>query len=285
MALPPTDEFVGSRATIPMDEIVCQDCIPFMDSLEENSIDAVITSPPYAEQRKNTYGGIPADEYSEWMAGVAVKIQRILKPTGSFVLNVKEHVENGERSTYVLETVLRLSKILHWSDTFIWNKTNPFPTGSKKRLKDGFEYCYFFTKTKDFKFFPNNVLKPTQSKYFESEQRRKNKGSHNVNNGSGMNMSHRSAPAMVRPSNVISMPIDSTNHEHPATFPIELPMFFIKLLTEEGDVVYDPFAGSGTTLLAAEKLNRHFIGTEIEQKYADLARKRVDDFCFQENLF
>lgn len=254
VALPPTDEFVGSRATIPMDEIVCQDCIPFMDSLEENSIDAVITSPPYAEQRKNTYGGIPADEYSEWMAGVAVKIQRILKPTGSFVLNVKEHVENGERSTYVLETVLRLS-------------------------------CYFFTKTKDFKFFPNNVLKPTQSKYFESEQRRKNKGSHTVNNGSGMNMSRRSAPAMVRPSNVISMPIDSTNHEHPATFPIGLPMFFIKLLTEEGDVVYDPFAGSGTTLLAAEKLNRHFIGTETEQKYADLARKRVDDFCFQENLF
>ena len=80
---------------------------------------------------------------------------------------------------------------------------------------------------------------------------------------------------MVRPSNVLTLPIDSTNHKHPATFPTTLSDFFIKLLTDEGDVVYDPFAGSGTTLVSAMRLGRHYIGTEINREYMDIIEERI----------
>ena len=248
-----------------------------MKSLPDNSIDVVISSPPYAEQRSDTYGGISEKDFPGWMAKIGEEIFRILKPSGSFVLNIKEHVRNGARSTYVLETVLVLSKRFIWSDTFIWYKTNPFPTGSKKRLKDGFEYCYLFTKTKNHKFNPNEVLVQSTSKWIESEKRRKNRGAHPVKNGSGMNMSTRYISDMVRPSNVITLAVDTSNHAHPAVFPIGLPSFFIKLLTDEGDTVYDPFAGSGTTLLAAKQLNRHYVGTEINADYIPIIQKRLEN--------
>lgn len=259
------------------DNVVNSDCLAYMRTLPDNCVDAVITSPPYAEQRASTYGGISVDEFPNWMAEIGKEIYRILKPSGSFVLNIKEHVNNGVRSTYVLKTVLALSEIFVWSDTFIWNKANPFPTGSKKRLKDGFEYCYFFTKTKNHKFYPNNVLVQSTSKWLESEKRRKNKGAHNVTNGSGMNMGARCALDMVRPSNVLTLAIDSTNHKHPATFPLGLPEFFIKLLTDENDVVYDPFSGSGTTLVAAKRLKRHYIGSELNKEYIEIINKRLEE--------
>ena len=134
-----------------------------------------------------------------------------------------------------------------------------------------------FTVTEKHKFFPDNVLVPSTSKWLESEKRRQNKGSHTVSNGSGMNMSSRIVTDMVRPSNVLSLPTDTTNHKHPAVFPIALPEFFIKLLTEQGDVVFDPFAGSGTTLLAAKRLHRHYIGCELMPEYMDIIRERLSE--------
>lgn len=258
-----------------LNTIINSDCIEYMKTLPDNCIDLVVTSPPYAEQRAETYGGISVAKFPNWMETVGKEIYRVLKPTGSFVLNIKEHVYGGARSTYVLKTVLLLSDIFIWSDTYIWNKTNPFPTGSKKRLKDGFEYCFLFTKTKNHKFYPNNVLTKSTSKYYESEQRRKNKGSHPVKNGSGMNMSQRCSPELVRPSNVLTLAVDTTNHQHPATFPIGLPTFFINLLSDPGDVVYDPFAGSGTTLVAAKTLGRNYIGTEISPEYISIIEGRL----------
>ena len=220
--------------------------------------------------------GVKADDYPNWFEKIAKEIHRVLKPTGSFVLNIKENSKNGVHSTYVLETVLKLSKIFRWADTYIWNKSNPFPTGNPKKLKDGFEYCYWFTKSKDYKFFPNNVLEPSTSKWLESEKKRSNKGEHNTNNGSGMNMTKRCAPDMVRPSNVITFAVDSTNHEHPATFPEKLPEFFIKLMSEKDDIVLDPFAGSGTTGVVCQKLERDFIGIEINEKYFNIAKNRLE---------
>ena len=261
--------------SLQLDMIVNMDCIEYMQSLPNECIDVVVTSPPYAQQRSDTYGGISENEFPLWMLKVGKEIFRVLKPSGSFVLNIKEHVQNFARSTYVLKTVLLLSELFIWNDTYIWNKTNPFPTGSKKRLKDGFEYCYLFTKTRDYKFYPNNVLVKSTSKWLESEKRRKNKGSHNVTNNSGMNMSVRYSADMVRPSNVLTLPIDSTNHKHPATFPVALPEFFIKLLTDDNDVVYDPFCGSGSTLVAAKSLNRHYLGSEIVADYVAIGEGRL----------
>lgn len=256
--------------------LIHADCVKYMRTLPDGCVDTVITSPPYAEQRASTYGGISEDDFPEWMCGVGREIHRILKPTGSFVLNIKEHVNNGARSTYVLKTVIGLAGIFIWNDTFIWNKTNPFPTGSKKRLKDGFEYCYLFTKTKDYKFNPNSVLVKSTSKWIESEKRRKNKGVHNTNNGSGMNMRVRYIADMVRPSNVLTLPVDTSNHMHPAVFPLGIPEFFIKLLTDEGDLVYDPFSGSGTTCVAAKTLGRNYMGTDTSEEYVAISQKRIE---------
>jgi len=200
---------------------------------------------------------------------------RILKTTGSLVINIKEHVINGVRSLYVLETTLLLAKEFRYVEEYIWNKTNPFPTGSKKRLKDGFERCLHFTKNAEYQFYPDSVRDKSTSKWAGDNERRKNKGAHNTRNGSGMNMSKRITEELVRPSNVITMPASCLNIGHPAVFPIELPSFFIRLMTKEGDLVLDPFLGSGTTALAAVKLGRQFLGIERSEEYVRLAESRI----------
>lgn len=259
-----------------MFEVVCGDCIGVLKNIQDFSVDLVVTSPPYAEQRKGSYGGVSPKDYPEWIFEVACEIKRVLKDTGSFVLNIKEHVNGGVRDRYVMESILKISNELRWIDTYIWVKKNPFPTGSKRRLKDAFEYCYHFSKTKDYKFFPENVLVPSDNKFAKSEARRRNKGEHNTTNGSGMNMSRRVQPKeFVRSSNVVTLPVDSTNHNHPATFPVALPERFIKLMTENGDVVLDPFSGSGTTGVAAVGLGRSYIGIDLNEEYCAQSRDRI----------
>lgn len=257
-------------------EILCGDCLERMDELADGSVDLFMTSPPYARQREDAYGGISPGDYPRWMGEVVGKAMRKLSPTGSFVLNIKEHVSGGVRDTYVLDTLRMLAESFRWVDTYIWVKKNPFPTGSRRRLKDAFEYCYHFAKTKEFKFFPEQAMVPADTRFAESEARRANKGAHNVSNGSGLNMSRRVEPKeMVRPSNVIMCPVDSTNHDHPATFPEALPERFIRLMTEEGDLVCDPFMGSGTTGAVAVRLGREFVGIERDSRYCDMSERRI----------
>ena len=260
-------------------------CLDGLGRLKDDSIDLVLTSPPYANQRKDTYGGISEDEYPNWMLSIAKEIKRVLKPTGSFILNIKEHSIDGVKSTYVLKTVLLLSEIFLWKDTFIWNKKNPFPTGSNRMLKDGFEYCYWFTKSLDYKFFPDNVLVKSESIYSDSEKKRRNKEMMATRNGSKMNMHERYWAEYVRPSNVITLSSSNISTIHPATFPQELPDFFIKLMTEKGDLVYDPFVGSGTTCVSAKSLERNWIGTEIIKEYSDYANERVSQTNRYKSLF
>jgi len=251
-------------------------CPAMLTPMDADSVDLIITSPPYAERRKKAYGGIPADKYAEWFLPISAELLRVLKPTGSFVLNIKESVDDGERQTYVYELVLALRKQgWLWVDEFIWHKTNPFPTGSKKRLKDGFERCYHFAKTKKFKFFPDAVKQKSTSKWAEDNKRRKNKGAHSTTNGSGMNMSRRIVGDLVRPSNVVTMPSSSINIDHPAVFPQALPEFFIKLMTQPGDLILDPFMGSGTTALVARSVGRRYDGVERSEDYLRLVAERL----------
>lgn len=260
-----------------MGKIICGDIFDKIKEVPDNSIDLIITSPPYAEKRKNAYGGIPANDYANWLIMVSKQLMLKLKPTGSLVLNVKEGAKNGVRELYLLEYQLEMARNYNWVDTFIWHRTNPFPTGCNKRLKDGFEYCFQFTKTKNHKFFPNNCLVDSTSKWLEGEKKRKNKGIHSTKNGSNFVMSKRVCADKVRPSNVISFPSSSLNIAHCATFPIDLPLFFINLMTEPDDLVLDPFMGSGTTALACIQTNRQYIGIDKSEEYCKIAQERISN--------
>ena len=253
------------------------DCLEVMKTIEDNSVDLWVTSPPYAKQRD--YNGADSKSYIEFISPIILEAKRTLSENGSIFFNIKEHCEKGQRDLYVYKMVIHFVEELglRLVDEFIWNKTNPFPTGAKTRLKDGFERIYHFTKSNKHNFYPNNVLVKSTSKWLESEKRRKNKGEHNVTNGSGMNMQKRISSDMVRPSNVIIGTSSNENIGHPAVYPIYFAEFFIKVGTAEKMTVGDMFMGSGTTGIACKNTNRNFIGIELDEKYYDIACKRLKD--------
>lgn len=257
-------------------KLIHGDSLSVLSKLPDNCVDCVVTSPPYAKQRE--YTGYAADDFDKFLLPIMSEVLRVLKPTGSAFVNIKEHCHDGQRSLYVYKLIIALTEN-RWRfvDEFVWQKTNPFPTGSKRRLKDGWERVYHLTKSKDYRFYPDSVLIKSESKWLDSEKRRKNKGDHNTNNGSGMNMSKRVVTDMVRPSNVLVGSTSNINIAHPAVFPEYLPEFFIKLSTTGGDVVLDPFAGSGTTGVVCSKIGRSFIGIDNHLPFIELARSRLND--------
>ena len=109
-------------------KIILGDCREVLKDLDENSIDLIVTSPPYADSRKDTYGGIKPDHYVEWFLPITKEVLRVLKSDGTFILNIKEKVINGERHTYVIELILEMRKQgWLWTEEFIWHKKNCYP--------------------------------------------------------------------------------------------------------------------------------------------------------------
>ena len=256
-------------------ELYLGDCKDILKkNISDNCVDLIFTSPPYANQRKGTYGGIPADEYIEWFLNISIELKRVLKPTGSFVLNIKEHIHKRERSTYVLELIIALRKQgWLWTDEFIWHKTNPMPGKWSNRLKDGWERLLHFNKDYQFNMYHDAVLipvdkviKPPKKYNPENDIRKKS------NTGSGFNYKNSNFynREMKLPSNVLSLPIESKNKNHSAVFPESLPEWFIKLFTQKGDTVLDPFMGSGTTCQVAKRMKRNCIGIEILEEYYNM---------------
>jgi len=251
------------------------DCLGRMKELPDESVDLWVTSPPYAKQRN--YNGAESENYINFISHIFIEAMRTLKKDGSIFINIKEHCVKGVRDLYVFKMIIHFADDLgfRFVDEYIWNKTNPFPTGAKTRLKDGYERVLHFTKNKKYKFYPNSVLVKSESKWLEGEKRRANKGPHNTTNGSGMDMSKRICGDLVRPSNVITGTSSNANIGHPAVFPTYIPEFFIKLTTNEGDTVGDMFMGSGTTGVACKNLNRRFIGIELDEQYFKIAQERI----------
>ena len=125
-----------------------------LQKLEENSVDLIFTSPPYADNRKATYGGIHPDKYVEWFLPISWELLRVLKPDGTFVLNIKEKVSSGERHTYVLMLVLALREQgWLWTEEFIWHKKNSYPGKWPNRFRDAWERCLQFNKSPKFHIF------------------------------------------------------------------------------------------------------------------------------------
>lgn len=251
-----------------------------LKGLPDNSVDLVVTSPPYADQRKQTYGGVSPDEYVAWFLPISGELLRVLKPTGTFILNIKERVVNGERHTYVLELVLAMRKQgWLWTEEFMWHKKNSYPGKWPNRFRDSWERLLQFNKQRKFKMFQEEVM-VEMGDWAKSRLRNLSdtdlvRDESRVGSGFGKKIANWLDRDKAYPTNVLHMATECANRDHSAAFPEALPEWFIKLFTEPGDTVLDPFMGSATTLRVAKRLHRAAIGIDIHADYVDKAHAEL----------
>ena len=262
-------------------ELLSGDCKEELKKLPENSVDLIFTSPPYADQRKKTYGGIHPDKYVEWFLPTTEQLLRVLKPTGTFILNIKEKVINGERSTYVMELIFAMKKQgWFWTEEFIWHKKNCYPGKWPNRFRDAWERLLQFNKDKKFNMYQEEVMVPmgnwTKTRLIKLSETDKERDESKVGSGFGKNISNWLNREMAYPTNVLHLATECNNKNHSAAFPEGLPEWFIKLFTKEGDTVLDPFMGSGTTILVANRMKRNSIGIEIVPEYYEMVQSQIE---------
>lgn len=260
---------LGKKITI---DVFNGDCLEVLKSLEEKSVDLIVTSPPYSDQRKTTYGGVHPDKYVEWFLPITNELLRVLKPTGSFILNIKEKVYNGERHTYVLELIIEMRKQgWLWTEEYIWHKKNSFPGKWPNRFRDSWERLLHFTKEKKFNMYQDEVKIPigdwSIKRLSNISETDKKRDESKVGSGFGKKIENWVGKELVLPDNVLYLATETGNKNHSAAFPDSLPEWFIKLFTKEGDLVLDPFLGSGTTCKVAHRMNRNSIGIELLDEY------------------
>jgi site-specific DNA-methyltransferase (adenine-specific) len=258
------------------------DSIDLMKKLESNSIDLVITSPPYSTLK--TYidnNGVNSDEYVDWFIPYCKEIERVLKPTGSFILNINDKVDKGFRHPYVFDLISRLHKEtnLKMFERLFWNKMKGLP--NRSRFGDRVEFIFWFVKEKGFYFNIDEM----RTKYSEkSIKRMKNplkkrfaRNEENQNSNEYKDWLPNALGAL--PTTLVNISSESKRiaDNHVAVYPIELVNYFIKGSTKPGDVVLDPFMGTGTTGLSATNLGRNYIGFEMQQDYIDIANSRIRD--------
>ena len=263
------------------------DCFELIKDLPDNSVDLIITSPPYADivnYGKNISIKKP-NEYCDWLLPLFNEIHRVLKPSGSFILNINDNCSNGLRNPFIYELIYRSGREtkLKFYDTYIWHKMNGIPNGGKKRFRNNTEFIFHFVKNqKELKFYMDRVMEQTNietKKRFERNGLFKPQG--NIINGARNYDVERDLTVKdkVRPDNVFRFPTAGAARDntirHPAPYHRQLPEYFINLLTDEGDLILDPFAGIGTTGLPCRDLNRQFTGFELNEKYCDFGNKRI----------
>ena len=263
-----------------LDNILLGDCEEVLKEVPDNCVDLIFTSPPYADQRLKTYGGVHPNQYVDWFMPKADQFHRVLKPTGTFILNIKERAVNGERHTYVIELILEMRRRgWLWTEEFMWHKKNSYPGKWPNRFRDNWERLIQFNKQKKFQMHQDAVMVPVgdwaKRRLVNLSETDQIRDESRVGSGFGTNISNWVGRDMVYPNNVIHMATESSNKNHSAVFPLGLPSWFIKLFTNVGDTVLDPFIGSGSTAVAAVMLGRRYIGIDISDEYVDLARDRV----------
>ena len=258
------------------------DCLELLKQLSDNSIDLVITSPPYSSMK--TYidnPGIHPDNYVDWFIPICKEICRVIKPTGSFILNINDKVEDGFRHPYVFDLISKLHKEteLKMFERLFWNKMKSLP--NRSRFGDRIEYVFWFAKTKDF-YFNIDELRVTYSN--KSIQRMKTplkkryartEGDSNIEY-KDWNPNEKGA----LPSTLINISSEAKkiSDNHIAVYPVELVKYLISGSTKESDLVLDPFIGSGTTGIACKSLKRNWIGFDLQEEYVKFALKRIEEY-------
>lgn len=266
------------------------DALVLLDILEKNSINLVVTSPPFALQREKEYGNKSQNEYVDWLVLFAEKIKRVLTEDGSFVLDLGGAYKKGRpvRSLYNFKILIKFCEEVGFNlaEEFFWYNPAKLPSPiewvnkRKIRVKDAVNTVWWFSKTDFPKTNLKNVLAPysdrmkkllkNSDKYYSPKKR---PSGHDISNG----FSKRNGGAI--PPNLLQIPNTESNSKylracriagvkgHPARFPKKLPEFFINFLTDSGDTVLDIFAGSNTTGEVSEENQRKWIAFEIERKY------------------
>lgn len=265
---------------LPLDQIICGDCEKILQNFPENSIDLIVTSPPYADRRKTVYKSIHPDKYVEWFLPKTKEFLRVLKDDGTFILNIKERVVNGERHTFVLELILEMRKQgWLWTEEFIWHKKNCYPGKWPNRFRDSWERVLQFNKQKQFKMFQKEVMLPigdwAQTRLRKLSKTDRKRDESQTNSGFGKKVANWVGREKVYPTNVLHMATECAFKNHAATFPVKLPSWFIKLFTKKQDVILDPFVGSGTSCVAAKRLGRHYIGIDVNPIFCTNAEERL----------
>lgn len=235
------------------------------------------TSPPYAEQRKEQYGGTSEEKYWDWFTLIQSEIKYALKHDGNFVLNIKPNAKEYQRSLYVFDLVCSMVRLEEWLfvDEFCWLRTG-IPQQVVNRFKNAFEPCYWFAASDSFEWFPDNVkhesdsvpIAPGKGAGDTNAARRQGKGG-------GAIQGNKIASGFAYPSNVLNFKQNAEALGHPAAFPVELPTFFVKAMSASGECVYEPFSGSGTTLVACQNLQRKCRAIEISPNYCAVILERM----------
>jgi len=210
----------------------------------------------------------------------AEQFLRVLKPTGTFILNIKERAVNGERHTYVIELILKMREQgWLWTEEFMWHKKNSYPGKWPNRFRDSWERLLQFNKRRKFNMYQESVMVPVgdwaQGRLRNLSETDKIRDESKVGSGFGKNISKWVGRDKVYPTNVIHMATECSNRRHSAVFPVDLPTWFIKLFTDSNDIVLDPFIGSGTTAVAAKQLGRRYVGIDINEEYCQMSRQRL----------
>lgn len=259
-----------------MDTIICGDCLEELPKLPDQIIDSVITSPPYAQQRKDQYGGISVQEYPAWTVKWLEAIKPKLKPGGSVAIVIRPHIENGVVSDYVLRTRLAV-RDAGWfeTDEMIWIKPNSPPIGNNKRPRRAWESILWFSLDRQ------PYCDPKANGHVSDRVGMKGKKGKKEGYVQGITPSEEWQPTVgvARCRDYVEVgtaEVDySPQNTHPVQFPVRLASWLVTLLCPPEGVVLDPFLGSGSTALACIKEKRKYIGIEISSAYCDIAKNRI----------
>lgn len=274
----------------------CGDSVALMKKLPAGSVNLVVTSPPYALHFKKEYGNADKATYVEWFRPFAEQVRRVLADDGSFVLNIGGSYNAGSptRSLYHFRLLLMLCDELgfHLAQECFWYNPAKLPTPAewvnvrRMRIKDSVEYVWWLSRSP----FPKADNRKVLAEYSADMKRLLVNGYRAKQRPSGHNITgkfQRDHGGSI-PSNVLERGNNESNSgyikrcaeagqkAHPARFPAALPDFYIRLLSDDGDLVLDPFAGSNTTGAVAESLARRWLGFELEPRYVENAKLRFD---------
>jgi DNA modification methylase len=263
-----------------VNKIYLGDSLELLKQVEDNSVDLVLCSPPYATMKKYIDDdGIHPDEYVDWFIPFCKEIERVIKPTGSFILNINDKVESGFRHPYVFDLISRLHKEtgLKMFERLFWNKMKSLPIRS--RFGDRIEFIFWFTKSKNFQFNIDEMRTEYSEKSIKRMKKPLKKRFSRGDDDSKLEYKDWAPnPKGALPTVLVNISSETKKiaDTHVAVYPTELVKYFINGSTKKGDLILDPFMGTGTTGLVAKKLERNYIGFEKQESYIKIANTRIN---------